>query len=107
MGTYKFSDEVFEKIYNKLYDSDIEDLMIGTREFIDIEGKTIDEVLELLEEAQYEREDRIGAIQRHLKYTHGEQKLTEEAEDALANDQYLSFLITQVKILKQWLTKDT
>ena len=103
MGSYKFSREVFDLVYDKLGKTELDDLLEGISKFLDPKDKTVDEVLSELYEIQESKEDRIGTIYRFMKYTGGQKRLSEESEEDLAESKHLSFLIWKVESLKQWM----
>ncbi|MDB5203770.1 MAG: hypothetical protein JWQ27_3179 [Ferruginibacter sp.] len=102
MGTYLFSKDINAKVDKRIMPSAFEDLTIALRKYVDINGRTIDEVIQRLEEVSEDWQDREGAVMRHIKYTRGTVKLTEESEEVIAEARFISFLLYQAKELKAW-----
>ena len=65
----------------------------------------VDEILNELMNLQDEREDRIGAIMRIIKFQRANAKLTEEQELELIDSRNLQIVISEVKELKKWMVK--
>jgi hypothetical protein len=106
MGTYLFSNDVMDKLIERISASDLEGLTTGIKKYVKTETKTIDETLEKLAELQEAMEDRIGAINRTIRYTRGTVKLPEASENDLVEFRYITYLIHQVKLLKKWIDKN-
>ncbi len=103
MGTYAFTDKLFDNVYSRLGNSEYEDLIIGVRKYFDVSGMTVDEVLNRLNEIDDANEDREGTINRFIKYTGGRVRLPEQTENDMSEIMYVRFLIYQVRLLKSWL----
>lgn len=102
--------EANEEIKRKLYliNSNqflLENLSARIQFYFSPRGKTIDEILNELINLQDEREDRVGAIMRILKFQRANAKLTETQELELIDAKNLKVLIEEIKELKEWLER--
>ena len=102
MGIYKIKNDTLEKYHkdNKL--EILDSLNERIRSYLSPENKTIDEVLNKLNEIEEGLQDSVGAIMRIIKYQRHNAKLTEDQELKLINAQNLKILITDVEELKKW-----
>jgi len=105
MGAYHLSKGTLE-LYFKKFNVDIcEDLSKRIHQYVSPEEKTVDKILNELMNLQDEREDRIGAIMRIIKFQRANAKLTEEQELELIDSRNLQIVISEVKELKKWMVK--
>ena len=103
MGNYQLSKETLE-VYFKTSNVDIcDDLIKRVRQYISPEEKTVDDILNELFHLQDEREDRVGAIMRIIKFQRANAKLTEAQELELVDSRNLKILIADVEELKKWM----
>lgn len=106
MGTYKFSKEVYALVFERIEENEFDSVLSSAAKYVDIENKTVDEVLDSLYEYSDSKEDEKGAVYRHLKYTGGKTRLSERAENVLVEAQLLSWVIYNVQKLKSWLNDE-
>ena len=103
MGNYHLSKGTLE-LYFKESNIDLcDDLAQRIRQYVSPEEKTIDEILNELMNLQDEREDRIGAIMRIIKFQRANAKLTEAQELELVDSRNLKIVIAEVEELKKWM----
>ena len=103
MGKYQLSKDTLD-LYFKNSNLDIcDDLAKRIRQYVSTDEKTISEVLSELYQLQDEREDRIGAIMRIIKFQRNNAKLTEAQELELIDSKNLAIIIAEVEELKQWI----
>jgi len=102
MGSYKISKGTIA-LYFKNSNVDIcDELAKRIRHYISPEEKTIEQILNELINLQDEREDRIGAIMRIIKFQRANAKLTETQELELIDSKNLNIVIAEVNELKKW-----
>ncbi len=106
MGSYLFSDAIFDKFSDKVADSEYEDLTNGIKKYISIEGKQIDEILQAMENVYDGMDDGIGAVTRAMRQTSGKIKLSENFENTYAEGAYVLLLIRRIKELKVWMEEN-
>ncbi len=103
MGTYKISKGTMA-LYFKNSNVDIcDELTKRIRHYISPNNKTVDQILNELINLQDEREDRVGAIMRIIKFQRANAKLTETQELELIDSKNLSIVIAEVEELKKWM----
>jgi hypothetical protein len=105
MGKYQLSKGTLEVYFKKSNVDICDDLIKRICQYVSPEEKTIDEVLNELINLQEEREDRICAIMRIIKFQRANAKLTEIQELELIDDKNLQIVIAEVKELKKWITQ--
>ncbi len=76
-------------------------------QYISPEEKTIDQILNELIILQEEREDRVGAIMRIIRFQRGNTKLTEAQEQDLIDSKNLQIVIEEVQELKEWVIQES
>jgi hypothetical protein len=103
MNSYKLSKGTLELYFKKSNFDICDDLIKRIRQYVSPEEKTVDEILNELINLQDEREDRVGAIMRIIKFQRANAKLTEAQELELIDSKNLKIVIAEVEELKKWM----
>jgi len=103
MGNYHLSKGTLELCLKKSNIDICYDLAQRIRQYVSPEEKKVDEILNELINLKDEREDRIGAIMRIIKFQRANAKLTETQELELVDSKNLKIVIAEVEELKKWL----
>ena len=103
MGNYHLSKGVLDHYFEKNNVDICDDLIKRINQYVSPEEKTVDEILYELINFKDEREDRVGAIMRIIKFQRANSKLTESQELELIDFKNLQIVIAEVKELKQWI----
>ena len=105
-GAFEANEEIKRKLYltnpnQFLFDN----LSARIQFYFSPKDKTVDQILNELINLQDEREDRVGAIMRIIKFQRANAKLTETQELELIDAKNLKVLIEEIKELKEWLER--
>jgi len=103
MGSYILSKGTLNLYFNKSNVDICDDVIKRARLYVSTEEKTVDDILNELINLQDEREDRVGAIMRIIKFQRANAKLTEAQELELVDSRNLKILIAEVEELKKWM----
>ena len=105
-GAFEANEEIKRKLYLKNPNQFLlENLSARIQFYFSPREKTVDQILNELINLQDEREDRVGAIMRIIKFQRANAKLTETQELELIDAKNLKVLIEEIKELKEWLER--
>ena len=105
MGNYKLSKGTLELYFKKSNTDILDSLKKRIHQYVSPDEKTIEEILNELNIIQEEKEDRVGAIMRIIKFQRENASLTEAQELELIDSKNLQILIAEVEDLKKWVSQ--